>query len=181
MTKTKLLLTNILNLPLVFFVAGVLAIYILVPPVSVQAAVCDPKTNQNCTGRCDTSLDSKGKPKNVLTKQQKDSCACDGTPNLSPSQIDSCEKCKQGSSNCLANNVLVGRIQTIVNFLSAVVGIVLVGAIMFGGIRYAMAGDKAESVTAAKKHISNALVALVVFLITFAFLQWLIPGGVFKP
>ena len=77
------------------------------------------------------------------------------------------------------NNPIVQDIQTVVNFLSAGVAIVVVGAIIYGGIQYAMAGDKPEAVTKAKQHITNALIALLAFIFLFSFVQWLIPGGVF--
>ncbi len=80
---------------------------------------------------------------------------------------------------CLKQTKLVDDINTIVNFLSGLVGVVVVGVIILGGIQYAMAGDKAEAVSAAKKRIVNGLIALIAFLFIFAFLQWLIPGGLF--
>ncbi len=80
---------------------------------------------------------------------------------------------------CLQDNPIVKDLNTIVNFLSGLVGGVVVGVIILGGIQYSMAGDKAEAVSAAKKRITNGVLALVAFLFIFAFLQWLIPGGVF--
>lgn len=129
-------------------------------------------TSVSNTGPCDPS-------KYTLTGQQQRSCACDGTPNLSIAQITSCEKCTT-SSSCLQNNVIIKRIQTIVNALSAIVGIVIIGSIMFGGIQYSFAGGKPDAVNAARHRIINSIVALAAFLLTFAFLQWLIPGAVFK-
>lgn len=80
---------------------------------------------------------------------------------------------------CLEKSELVVLIQKIVNFLSAGVGVVVVGAIIVGGIQYIAAGNNASAVSAAKQRIYNALIALAAFILTFAFLQWLIPGGVF--
>jgi uncharacterized membrane protein len=74
----------------------------------------------------------------------------------------------------------VHDIQIIVNFLSAGVGIVVVAVIILGGIQYSMAGDNPQAVGSAKQRIINGLIALVAFLFIFAFLQWLIPGGVFS-
>jgi hypothetical protein len=79
---------------------------------------------------------------------------------------------------CLENDKFIGILKTIVKFLSAGVGILVILAIIFGGIRYTIAGDDAAAVTAAKKQIYNAIFALVVFALTFSFLQWLIPGGI---
>lgn len=80
----------------------------------------------------------------------------------------------------LSGNPIVTDINQIVNFLSAGVGIVVTGVIIVGGIQYMTAGDNPQAITAAKKRITNALIALVAFLFMFAFLQWLVPGGVFN-
>lgn len=78
----------------------------------------------------------------------------------------------------LQKNPIVRDMQDIVNFLSAGVGIVVVAMIMMGGIQYSLAGDNPQKVTDAKKRITNALIALLAFLFIFAFVQWLIPGGI---
>lgn len=70
-------------------------------------------------------------------------------------------------------------INQIVNFLAAAVGIVVVGSIIYGGIQYIMAGDNPQAVGAAKERITNSLIALIAFGFSYAFVQWLVPGGVF--
>jgi hypothetical protein len=90
--------------------------------------------------------------------------------NVSQSQVD----------NCLKKSPIISRIQQIVDFLSAGVAIIVVGVILVGGIQYIIAGGNATAVTAARKRITNGVIALAAFLFMFAFLQWLIPGGVFK-
>ncbi len=84
------------------------------------------------------------------------------------------------ADTCLQKNPIVKDLNTIVNFLSALVGVVVVGVIILGGIQFATAGDKAEAVSAAKTRIVNGVIALVAYLFIFAFLQWLIPGGLFR-
>lgn len=125
-----------------------------------------------CSGPCD--------PSKALTQDQKNSCTCDGTPSLSVDQITACQDCQRGSGGCLKNNVIIKDIQKFVNFLSALVGIVVIGSIMVGGLQYAYAGDKAEAVDLAKRRIAHSLFAFLIYILTFAFLQWLIPGGIFK-
>ncbi len=71
-------------------------------------------------------------------------------------------------------------LQAIVNALAAGVGIMVVASIIIGGIQYSVAGDQPGKLEEAKKRITNALLALVAFFLTWAFLEWLIPGGVFK-
>jgi len=80
---------------------------------------------------------------------------------------------------CLASDPIVHDLNLVVNFLSALVGVVVLAVIVLGGIQYSMAGDNPSAVTAAKQRIINGLIALVAFLLMFSFLQWLIPGGVF--
>lgn len=82
--------------------------------------------------------------------------------------------------NCLTQSPAVQRIQQVVDFLSVGVGIVVVGVILVGGIQYIMAGDNPQALTAARQRITNGIIALFAFIFMSAFLQWLIPGGIFK-
>lgn len=98
-----------------------------------------------------------------------------------PSDIGNCDGSTAAKNEaCLKKNPIVGNLNNIIDVLAGLVGVVVVGTIILGGIQYAMAGDKAEAVSAAKQRIINGLIALVAFLFIFAFLQWLIPGGAFK-
>lgn len=63
------------------------------------------------------------------------------------------------------------------NFLGAIVGLVVTIAIVYGGIQYASSADDPSKVAAAKSRIINAVIALIAFLFMYGFLQWLIPGG----
>jgi uncharacterized membrane protein YraQ (UPF0718 family) len=84
-----------------------------------------------------------------------------------------------GLKSCLSDNKLVKDLNEIVNFLGGLVGVVVIAAIIMGGIQYSMAGDSSEAVNKAKTRIVNGLIALVVFILIYSFLQWIIPGGVF--
>lgn len=79
---------------------------------------------------------------------------------------------------CLRSNPLVKDIKQVVNFLSAGAGIIITGSIIWAGIKYIMAGNNANEISAAKQRILNSLIALLVFILIYAFLQWLLPGGV---
>jgi hypothetical protein len=76
-------------------------------------------------------------------------------------------------------NPIVQDINIVVNFLSIGVGVVVIAMIIVGGIQYSLASDNPQAVSAAKQRIINALIALVAYIFMFAFLQWLIPGGIF--
>lgn len=85
-----------------------------------------------------------------------------------------------GQKKCLADNPIVKDLNIFVEFLSGAVGVVVVAMIIVGGIQYSMAGANPTALTAAKQRITNALIALVAFVLIFTFLQWLIPGGIFN-
>ncbi len=92
-------------------------------------------------------------------------------------------KCS-GDPDCVvdqtaANCGITRYLNMFVNILTGLVGIAIVGSIIVGGIQYSMSAGDAQAVGAAKKRISNALLALLIYSFTFAFLQWIVPGGVF--
>lgn len=99
--------------------------------------------------------------------------------SLVSGQVFAAQVSQQQLQSSLKNNPIVNDIQVVVNFLSAGVGIVVVAMLIIGGVEYSAAGDNPQKLTAAKQRIINALIALVAFILSFAFLQWLIPGGVF--
>lgn len=77
--------------------------------------------------------------------------------------------------NCKILTYLVNFI----NALAALVGVVVVGVIVVAGIQYSSAGNDPQKLAAAKNRIVNALLALVTFIFMYAFLQWVVPGGIF--
>lgn len=90
----------------------------------------------------------------------------------------------QTDPNCNVGNQgqgcsITDRLNAIANVLSAGVGIIIVIVIIVGGIQYASAGGDANKVAAAKGRIQNAIYALIAFFFLYAFLQWLVPGGIF--
>ena len=86
-----------------------------------------------------------------------------------------CNSADLNSSNCK----IVWYLRVFINTLSAMVGIVIVIMITWGGIEFASAGNDPQRVSGAKNKITNALLALLVFIFMYAFLQWVIPGGLF--
>lgn len=78
---------------------------------------------------------------------------------------------------CLTVNPITHYINITIAFLSGLVGIVVVAVIIIGGIQYSMAGGNATALQAARQKITNGLIALFAFIFLFAFLQWLVPGG----
>lgn len=88
------------------------------------------------------------------------------------------QDCSAGAS-CINNNYLVIMGKWIINILSALVAVVVVGVIVFAGIEYSSSGGDPGKTAAAKKRIVNAIIALVAYMFLYVALQWLIPGGLF--
>ena len=91
------------------------------------------------------------------------------------------DDCKQEGGFSKLNKDNCGIIQiivTITNFLAAAAAIVIVMMIIVGGIQYSASGADPSKVGAAKGKIINALIALLLLIFGFAFIQWIVPGGV---
>jgi hypothetical protein len=68
---------------------------------------------------------------------------------------------------------------SIIRFLSAGVGILVVASIIYAGIQYSSSQGNPEATQAAKNRIQNALIGLVFYMFIFALVQFLVPGGLF--
>jgi hypothetical protein len=66
-----------------------------------------------------------------------------------------------------------------INLFSSLVGVVVVISIIVGGIQYSMSAGDPQKAARAKGRIMNALIALVAYAFLWAFLQFIVPGGVF--
>ena len=110
----------------------------------------------------------------ALAASPLDSGSCANTTVSGTNKIDQTKL-----KNCVTQTPIVKDIQSIVDFLSIGVGIIVIAMIIIGGIQYSMAGDSPDATGKAKTKITNALIALFVYLFMFAFLQWIIPGGLF--
>ena len=87
--------------------------------------------------------------------------------------------CKDSDNLHRGNCEIIDYLVIFINALSAIVGIVVVIMIVVGGIQYSTARDNPQAVQAAKGRITNAIISLLVYLFFYAFLQYLIPGGIF--
>lgn len=85
--------------------------------------------------------------------------------------------CTDGTLN-RDNCGIVRYLVIFINILSAMVGIVVTAVIIIGGIQYSTSGGDPSKVSAAKKRIYNGVISLLAFIFSYAFLQWIVPGGV---
>jgi hypothetical protein len=78
-------------------------------------------------------------------------------------------KCNRGTNGGDLN----GIIQTIINVMLFIIGILSVVMIIFGGIRYVTSAGNKTQVDNAKNTIIYAVVGLVVAIVAFALVQWI--------
>ena len=90
---------------------------------------------------------------------------------------DICAGVKDGKN---AEDSAIWKILLLVlNIMTAGVGILGVGGIVYGSIMYASAGDKADQTKKAIGIITNVVIGIIAYALMYLFLNFLIPGGIF--
>jgi hypothetical protein len=87
--------------------------------------------------------------------------------------------------NCKTSNkdgcsALTDATFAIIRFLSAGVGIIIIGSTIWAGVQYSMAADDPSKVGKAKDRLKNNFFALMMYIFAYAILNYVIPGGFFK-
>lgn len=77
-------------------------------------------------------------------------------------------------------NPIWGLLLMAINILTAGIGIVAIGGLVYAAILWTTAEDKNAQIVKSKETIFNVVIGLVAFALLYAFLQFLIPGGVFN-
>jgi hypothetical protein len=77
-------------------------------------------------------------------------------------------------------NALLDLIFGIIRFLSAGVGIVVIGSIVFAGVQYTVSRGDPNATAAAVKRIQNTGIALLVYIFAFAILNYIVPAALLK-
>jgi len=90
---------------------------------------------------------------------------------------DTATTCKGPNGQQIDCDIISKYANPFITFLSAVAGLVATISIVVGGIQYASSSGDPQKVSAAKKRIANSILAIVGFLLLYAFLQWVVPGG----
>lgn len=86
--------------------------------------------------------------------------------------------CPTSAANDGNSCLFAKYINPLIALLSVCVGLAVVGAIIYGGIEYIMSAGDPQKAASGKKHIVNALIALVAYALLYAFLQFMVPGGI---
>ena len=78
----------------------------------------------------------------------------------------------------ITTNGVWGLLLLVLNILTAGVGIVAVGGVVYGSILYTTAGDKAEQVTKSIGVITNVTIGVCTYLVMVGLLRFLNPRGI---
>ncbi len=79
----------------------------------------------------------------------------------------------------LNNNPIILWINFFINWASVIIVVGSIIVIAAAGVQYSAAAGDSGKIAEAKKRISTVLMALLAYFFLFAFIQWLVPGGVF--
>lgn len=76
-------------------------------------------------------------------------------------------------------NIIYSYLALVIELLSAGVGLVITLMIAVSGVQYITARDDPKKIEAAKHKIWNAVLALILFILMYALINFIVPGGVF--
>ena len=147
----------ITNITLFFFV--ITASLAVVPVASVHAAPCDDKNF-------------------LLPKWYDDLCGQDGKGIASPAGFKKQASSAEDTAENLGGWLLVIAMN-IVKMLLVVVGYVSLVGIIWGGFKFMTQGDNASGVAGARKTIQNAVIGLVLSILSVSIINF-VTGAIAK-
>ncbi len=86
------------------------------------------------------------------------------------------EHCSDNSNNC---DLVKLYVNPFIKVLTLLVGLVVAASLIMGAVQYTASNGDAQKVAAAKSRISNTLLAFFAYAFLYAFLNFLVPGGIF--
>lgn len=99
----------------------------------------------------------------------------ENAPNCGDLQTSGIIKC-----NTDTDNPILGLLLEIINFLAVGVGIAVVGGIVWGGMLYASSNGDSSKAKQGITTIVNSVLGLLLFMFTYALINFLVPGGLFN-
>ncbi|HMH70196.1 MAG TPA: hypothetical protein VK502_02260 [Candidatus Saccharimonadales bacterium] len=107
--------------------------------------------------------------------------------SLTPVALADCGEAKTSVINCATGSGTTAKdsaiwqvLLIILNIMTAGIGILAVGGIVYGSIMYASAGDKADQTKKAIEVITNVVIGIVAYGLMYVVINFLIPGGLFN-
>lgn len=127
-------------------------------------------------GNCSTSEDKQGGKTYLVIKCKAaaPSGGVDGSTSdpITDDALDTSSSCTQDNCDIISN-----YINPVITLLTVLVGTAVVIGIIVGAIQVMTSAGDPQKNASGKNHIRNALIAFVAYLVLWAFLQWVVPGG----
>lgn len=116
----------------------------------------------------------------VTTPQTALAAECTSETNCCDGVATSIIGCETKTGDTVESTGLWQILIMVINILSAGVGVVALGGIVFASILYTSAGGSEEQVKKAMGIISNVVIGVVAWALMWALLNFLVPGGLFN-
>lgn len=91
-----------------------------------------------------------------------------------------CDQAAESSCNQQGCDLISKYLNPLINLLSVIFGLVAVISIILGGIQYSASEGDPQKASQAKSRITKTVFAIVSYFFLYAFLQFIVPGGVFN-
>jgi hypothetical protein len=132
-------------------------------------AINTPASSTNQTSCLGVSLNNSAKCTNSIKLISK---VCGGSGNPVNTNIDF--GCKT------RGNPIIDMTFAIIRFLSAGVGIIVIGSVVVGGMQYIGSRGDPQATGQAIGRIRSSIIALIIFIFAYAILNYLIPVSFFN-
>jgi len=153
-------------------VAGIIAVNLLFTGVGVVSAEECSNGGDPDRGCSQTAGSGSGSSPQTVNTKTNNGCEVD-------TAIISCENVDT-SKDGVENTGLWSLLLTAINILTAGVGVLALGGIVYGAVLYSAAGGNPEQVKKARTVFTNVVVGIVAFAAMYALLNFIVPGGVFN-
>ncbi len=118
-------------------------------------------------------------PENETVTQNLAECAqCTNAAGCVPPASDNASSGSCTESSC---DLIKTYLDPAIALMSALVGVACVLSLISAGIQYTTSGGDPQKTAHAKSRIMNTIIAFLAFTFLWAFLEFLIPGGVINP
>ncbi|NTW61883.1 hypothetical protein HGB25_00485 [Candidatus Saccharibacteria bacterium] len=74
-----------------------------------------------------------------------------------------------------------GLLLVVINIFTVGIGVAAIGGVLYGAFVYTTSSGSPDKAKQAKVIIANTVVGLVVYALLYSFLNYIVPGGLFKP
>jgi hypothetical protein len=124
---------------------------------------------------CSTNCTYQGGGSNCLLP----CCTDNNTDTSTCSTATGCVDVGESAASCssMSCSFIGTYVNPAITLLSVIVGIVVVIAIIVGGIQFSTSGGDPKKAARGRKHVVNAIFGLIAYIVLYAFLQFIIPGG----